>query len=92
MPRRRSARHLRFPCPSCGEPVERGAAACPHCGADEETGWSDEIEYDGLDLPEEGFGWAGRGEREERTKAGFWRVVTVVVLILLGVLILAGRW
>lgn len=38
-------------CPACGEEVERGAVACPHCGSCADTGWSDETAYDGLDLP-----------------------------------------
>ena len=29
-----------FTCPNCGEPVRDDAACCPHCGSDEETGWS----------------------------------------------------
>jgi hypothetical protein len=43
-------------CPVCGEPVPRGAKACPGCGADERSGWNDEAtSYDGLDLPDEAF-------------------------------------
>ena len=37
-------------CPICGDPVPRGAKACPGCGADERSGWDDEATlYDGLD-------------------------------------------
>jgi len=42
-------------CPNCGAEVPRGAKACPECGSDEETGWSDETAGEGLDLPEEKF-------------------------------------
>jgi hypothetical protein len=43
-------------CPVCGDPVSRGAKACPGCGADERSGWDDEAtRYDGLDLPDEAF-------------------------------------
>lgn len=46
-------------CPVCGEPVPRRAIACPHCGADERSGWNeDDALYDGLDLP-------GSGDDEE---------------------------
>ena len=30
-----------FSCPVCGAQVKEGAPACPHCGSDERTGWSD---------------------------------------------------
>jgi len=30
-----------------------GAAACPHCGSDAETGWRDDDSVDGVDLPAE---------------------------------------
>lgn len=44
-------------CPVCGEPVPPKARACPHCGADEHSGWNeDDTRYDGLDLPETAFG------------------------------------
>lgn len=43
-------------CPVCGEPVPPRARACPHCGADERSGWNeDEARYDGIDLPESAF-------------------------------------
>ncbi|MEM8875606.1 MAG: zinc-ribbon domain-containing protein [Planctomycetota bacterium] len=40
-----------FDCPHCGEEVPANAAACPACGSDEQTGWSEDTIYDGLDLP-----------------------------------------
>jgi hypothetical protein len=39
-----------FICPHCGAEVAVGAVVCPECGSDEETGWSEETAYDGLDL------------------------------------------
>ena len=39
-----------FVCPVCGGAVGKGAHACPHCGADERTGWSDRTYLDGIDL------------------------------------------
>lgn len=41
-----------FVCPNCGSEVSLKAMACPDCGSDENTGWSQETLYDGLDLPE----------------------------------------
>jgi hypothetical protein len=33
--------------------MKRGAAACPHCGSDERTGWSADTYLDGIDLPDD---------------------------------------
>lgn len=53
-------------CPVCGEPVPARARACPHCGADERSGWNeDESRYDGLDLPDSAF----EDERQETAHA-----------------------
>ena len=35
--------------------MEEQATACPECGSDEQTGWSENTLYDGLDLPEQAF-------------------------------------
>jgi hypothetical protein len=32
-----------FPCPFCHAEVPQGASACPECGSDEQTGWSDDL-------------------------------------------------
>ena len=42
-------------CPNCGELVPDNARACPECGADEETGWSDRAQAQRLDLPDDEF-------------------------------------
>lgn len=42
-------------CPNCGVIVPRKARACPECGADEQTGWSDEASSQRLGLPDENF-------------------------------------
>ena len=49
MPRRRAAET--FPCPNCGADVPEDAKACPECGSDDETGWSEDTMYDDIDLP-----------------------------------------
>ncbi len=41
-----------FICPNCGAEVPLKALACPECGSDENTGWSEETMYDDIDLPE----------------------------------------
>ncbi len=73
-------------CPVCGEDVPRNAHACPECGADEETGWSEAARYDGLDLPDEAFDYkqfateefGGKPKRSGRD--WLWWIVAVVVL------------
>lgn len=74
-------------CPVCGAEVPVGARACPECGSDERTGWSERARLDGLGLPEEEFDH-DRFVREEfggepkRTPLGwFWWAVAVVVLV-----------
>ncbi len=48
-----------FTCPHCGAEVPRGARACPECGSDETTGWSEDADRWGAGIP------AGYGEDEE---------------------------
>lgn len=77
-------------CPNCGVEVPPRARACPGCGADETTGWSDDARYDGLDLPDEKFDYDGFVEREfdggrrpvpPRGIGGFWWLVAILVLV-----------
>jgi len=72
-------------CPVCGEPVPRGAKACPDCGADERSGWNEDApRYDGLDLPAEAFADEGTERAARRRHArGLWVVVAVGLLVLL---------
>jgi uncharacterized membrane protein YvbJ len=37
-------------CPNCGGPVKKNSKACPHCGSDEQTGWSENTYLDSVDL------------------------------------------
>lgn len=94
-----------IPCPHCGAPVRRGARACRECGSDARTGWSDEADLPGLELPT-GYGveddfdyesWlreqvGGLGGRPWWRRPTLWRrlaTATLVVLLVL-LLILAG--
>lgn len=40
-------------CPLCGTDLAPNARACPECGADHRTGWSDAAEADRLGLPDD---------------------------------------
>ena len=76
-------------CPNCGAEVPRGAKACPGCGSDERTGWSDEAGQDGLDLPDDEFDYGEFVKREfggsgkpapPRGVSWFWWLVAMAVL------------
>jgi rRNA maturation protein Nop10 len=75
-------------CPNCGAEVPVGARACPECGSDEQTGWSEQARYDALDLPGGEFDYDDflRQEFEpDRPKPGgvawFWWLVAALVLL-----------
>ena len=77
-------------CPNCGAAVPPRARACPECGADEQTGWSDAARVDGLDLPDENFDYADFVKREfggqkvmPRGIHWFWWVVALAVAAVL---------
>jgi hypothetical protein len=78
-----------FPCPNCGEDVPAGARACPECGSDEETGWSSETLYDGLDLPDPGYGPVD-DPRPAPRRSGFATAVAIVLLAACALLIVLG--
>ena len=51
-------------CPNCGAEVPPNSKACPECGSDEETGWSEEAKTEGLDLPNQDFDYDDFVKRE----------------------------
>ncbi len=74
-------------CPNCGAEVPRGARACPECGSDEKTGWSEEARASGLDLPEEKFDYDDFVQREfgregpvPRGMRWYWWVIALAML------------
>jgi hypothetical protein len=74
-------------CPCCGAEIPPRARACPECGADEQTGWSEGARYGGLDLPDEDFDYGEFVKREfgpEKTVPRgihwFWWLVALLVL------------
>jgi hypothetical protein len=77
-------------CPNCGAEVPARAKACPECGADETTGWSDRAHGERLGIPDEDFDYE-RFKREEFGDGGparserswWWQALAVVVVILL---------
>ncbi|HLP76552.1 MAG TPA: zinc ribbon domain-containing protein [Candidatus Paceibacterota bacterium] len=74
-------------CPNCGAEIPRNAKACPECGSDEDTGWSEEAHAGGLDLPDDNFDYDKFVEKEFGSKKPspsglpwFWWLVAVIVL------------
>ena len=74
-------------CPNCGAEVPRNAKACPECGSDERTGWSETAKADALGLPDENFDYDDFVKREfggaktvPRGIHWFWWVIAVLVL------------
>jgi hypothetical protein len=69
-----------FECPSCGAEVRVGSRACKECGADDQTGWSEDTMYDGLDLPDPGHGQDDVA-RPRRSMASLYRIAAILILI-----------
>jgi hypothetical protein len=80
-------------CPNCGESVPAGVSACPHCGADERTGWSEETYLDGVDLPGEETESDRRhshGREDGLPRDGrSWLSIALVAML---ALVLSGAW
>lgn len=84
-------------CPNCGASVPRDAKACPECGSDETTGWSDDAAMGGLGLPDEEFDYENFVKREfekstpvPRGISPFWWVVAALMALLM--LVWWFRW
>ncbi len=82
-------------CPVCGEEVPHGALACPECGADERSGWAEDV-VDGLDLPEEEFDYEefvqkefGREVKPEGIGWAWW-AAAVAALVAFAAMLLRG--
>jgi len=79
-------------CPHCGAEVPPNAKACPACGSDGQTGWSEKACYDGLDLPEENFDYDDFVKREFKGEKPLPRGIHwfwwLVALLLIGLVLL----
>ena len=77
-------------CPNCGAEVPFKARACPECGADEQTGWSERAAAQRLGLPDDEFDYdqfvkeefGDKKQSAPRPRIGwFWWLVAVGLLI-----------
>ena len=66
-----------IPCPHCGHPLSPRAVACRECGSDIETGWSEEIDYYSVELPEEEIS----SSDNERVRKQTIAILLVVLLV-----------
>jgi len=80
-----------FECPACGEDVPAKAKACPHCGACEKSGWSDDA-TDGIGLPDDDFDYEKFTAEEFgiKQKSGDRRSKIKVIGVILIVLAIVG--
>ncbi len=77
-------------CPHCGAEVPDGARACPECGSDEQTGWSERAHADRLGIPDESFDYEefvqreleGRPPPHRRGRGIGWLVALAVIVAL----------
>ena len=74
-------------CPNCGAELPQTAKACPECGSDEHTGWSERAQSEGLGLPDEEFEYEDFVKREfgdqgpvPRGLHWFWWLVGITVV------------
>jgi hypothetical protein len=74
-------------CPVCGVEVPERARACPECGADEKTGWSERARYDELGIPDDSFDYHDFVDREfggkkpKRKLGWLWLLVALLLLL-----------
>ena len=77
-----------FLCPACGAEVPAKTKACPECGSDETTGWSDQTLYDGTGIEDPGeFDYEDWKHRElgGRSRRGW--LIWVIALFMLGLIV-----
>jgi len=72
-------------CPVCGEYMEEGAASCQSCGSCQQSGWSEDAAYDGLDLPVESFGESEGAATKGKSST---KRLVLAAALLIGVIIL----
>jgi len=78
-------------CPNCGAELPPKAKACPECGSDEQTGWSEKAYADNLGLPDEEFDYNKFVKEEFGARRagphGISRLWWIIALLLAGLLL-----
>lgn len=75
-----------FECPNCGAQVPGDALSCPECGSDDDTGWSEDTIYDGVDFPDP------YGDEDPQESGGWTWIIIAGVLVIALVLVIAFTW
>jgi RNA polymerase subunit RPABC4/transcription elongation factor Spt4 len=78
-----------FTCPNCGADVPLKARACPECGSDKETGWSEAAQYIHL-LPDRGD--SGIANSKFKTWQKLAIAITAVIVIIAFLLAQGFTW
>jgi RNA polymerase subunit RPABC4/transcription elongation factor Spt4 len=78
-----------FICPVCGAEVPAKAEACPDCGSDEKTGWSDHTVYDGTGIEDPDEFHYEHWQQQETGKGNLCGWLCWVVGVLLAGILLA---
>ena len=76
-----------FNCPYCGAEVKINALACPECGSDDSTGWSDKPDDMSI-LPDDDFDYDESvarefGDKKKRPIMPSWVAITGFILLVL---------
>lgn len=81
-----------FRCPHCDGKVRIGAAACPHCGSDNDTGWSEDADVDAHygeddDFDYDDFVASEFPDREapfQRVRGvnRFWQAIAIILILI----------
>ncbi len=71
-----------------------GALACPECGSDHETGWSQDVMYDDLDLPDppQSVEQLDRDHAAQQSRRRFWCTLVVILVLLILFWVITGVW
>jgi len=69
-----------FICPNCDAEVPIKALACPECGSDEQTGWSEDTMYNGMDL--QAFETSDKGPSTSLFQNKYFLYIIAVITVL----------
>ena len=79
-------------CPNCGSEIPADSKACPECGSCEETGWSENAQYESIGVDyDDSFDYEsfvdkefgdGRNRRAKSPMQWVWMIVAFLLIVL----------